>query len=453
MTEEVLMVQENILELIDQDPLPIARLHTLFADMNTVDIAELFANISRPKAIQIFRILQKNLAADVFAYIAPEKQQIIVESLTDTEIGDIINKLFIDDAVDIIEEMPADVVTRVLQTVSYEKRKLINQILQYPEDSAGSIMTTEYVELHEDALVSEAFNYIRATGINKETIYTSYVIRPDRYLVGVVTAKDLMLSKPENRISEIMEDNPVFAYTTDDQEAAADLFRKYGLLAMPVVDREQRLVGIITVDDVVEVIDEENTEDFEKMAALNPSDDPYLSTSILRQTRNRILWLLVLMLSATITGGIISSFEDALAILPILVAFIPMLMDTGGNAGSQTATLVIRGMALGEIQMKDIFRVLSREIIIGILCGLVLGLVNFVRVYLMNGRSAILSLTVTISLMITVVIAKTIGCILPMIAKRFKIDPAIMASPLITTIVDAASLTIYFSIAKFTFHI
>jgi magnesium transporter len=446
-------MEEDILSIINENPIQVTRLHALFAQMNTVDIAALFEDISREKVVRIFRLLPKNIAADVFSYIEPEEQQIIVEALTDSEVGDIMNHLFIDDAVDAIEEMPADVVNRMLQSVSTERRKLINQILQYPDDSAGSIMTTEYVELREDTSVGEAFEHIRATGINKETIYTSYVIRRDRFLVGVVSAKDLMLSGPRDKIRDIMDTNPVFAYTTDDQEAAAGLFRKYGLLAMPVVDRDRHLVGIITVDDVVQVIEEENTEDFEKMAALTPSDEPYLKTSIFKLTRNRIVWLLVLMLSATITGGIIASFEDALALLPALVVFIPMLMDTGGNAGSQTSTLIIRGMALGEIRFRDMLRVLSRELCIGLLCGLGLGLVNFVRVYFMYGKSSFMSLTVTLSLLITVVIAKSIGCVFPMIAKKLKVDPAIMAAPLITTIVDGASLVVYFSIARMIFKL
>jgi magnesium transporter len=297
-------------------------------------------------------------------------------------------------------------------------------------------------------MVKEAFDTIRATGLNKETIYTCYVIRADRLLVGVVSAKTLMLSHQHERIGDIMDTNFVFAHTTDDREAIADQFQKYGLLAMPVVDKEQRLVGIITVDDIVEVIVEENTEDIEKMNALSPSDEPYLKTGIIRLAKNRILWLLVLMLSATITGSIISSFEEGLAVLPVLMAFIPMLMDTGGNAGSQSSTLIIRGMAVGEIYLKDIIRVLWKEIRIASICGLVLGLVNFLRIYLMNGKNPMLSLTVTLSLFCTIFMAKTVGAVLPIVAKRLKIDPAIMAAPLITTIVDAASLIIYFSIAK-----
>jgi magnesium transporter len=431
----------------------ITTLKTIFAQMNTVDIAELLEDLSTEKTIRLFRLLPKTMAADVFASIEAARQQIITEALSDGEVSEIMNNLFVDDAVDFIEELPANVVKRVLQTVLPEKRKLINQILQYPDDSAGSIMTTEYVELREDALVREAFDDIRATGLNKETIYTCYVIRRDRLLVGAVSVKKLLLARLGESIGDIMDANFVCASTADDREAIAALFKKYALLAMPVVDKEARLVGIITVDDIVQVIEEENTEDFEKMNALRPSGEAYLKTSIMTLAKNRILWLLVLMLSATITGGIISSFENALAVLPILVAFIPMLMDTGGNAGAQSSTLIIRGMALGEISLKDIIRVLWREMRIGILCGLALGLVNFVRVYLMNGRNLLLSFAVTVSLFLTILMAKCVGCILPLFAKRFNIDPAIMAAPLITTIVDGASLVIYFSIAKVVFGI
>jgi magnesium transporter len=447
------MIKDEILELLNESPIRTGQLRSRFARMNAVDIAELFEDMSREKVIQIFRLLPKSIAAEVFTYIESDEEQIIIEGLSDNEVSDIMNKLFVDDAVDVIEEMPADVVNRLLQSINPEKRKLINQILQYPDDSAGSIMTTEYVELHEDDLVRDAFDHIRKTGINKETIYTNYVIRSGRLLVGIVSAKKLLLARPEDTIGSIMNTNVIFAHTTDDQEAVAGLFKKYGLLSLPIVDREQRLVGIVTVDDVVQVIEDENTEDFEKMGALNPSETPYLKTGIMQLTRNRFLWLLFLMFSATITGSIISSFEDALSVLPILVAFIPMLMDTGGNAGTQTATLIIRGMALGEIGFRDIIVVVWKEIRIGALCGLGLGIFNFVRIYLMNGKNPVLSLTVTASMLVTIITAKTIGCILPLAAKKLKLDPAIMAAPIITTIVDSVSLAVYFSIAKMLFHI
>ncbi|MDR2072369.1 MAG: magnesium transporter [Spirochaetaceae bacterium] len=446
-------MDENILSLLEKKPIAIPQLISLFTGMRTVDIADTFKNVGKDKMVRIFRLLPKNMAAEVFSYLEPEEQQIIVEALTDTEVSDILDKLFVDDAVDVIEEMPADVVNRVLQQVNPEKRKLINQMLQYQEDSAGSIMTTEYVELKAHDTVHDAFEHIRRIGINRETIYTSYVIGPGRLLLGAVSAKDLMLADPARKISDIMDSDCIYANTTDDQEATAALFKKYNLLSLPVVDKDKHMVGIITVDDVVDVIEEEATEDFEKMAALNPSDEPYLKTPILKLARNRILWLLVLMLSATFTGTIIAGYEEALAVLPALVVFIPMLMDTGGNAGSQTSTLVIRGMAVGEIQIRDAFRVLGREFCIALICGLVLALVNYVRIYFMYGRSSNLCLAVSASLVITVMIAKSIGCLLPMVAKKLKVDPAIMASPLITTLVDGTSLAVYFSIAKRVFNI
>jgi len=443
------MNKEEIIELIKSGALDIAKLKLFLSDMNTVDIAEIFEELDREKIIQLFRILPKAMASDIFAYVDSDHQQTIIEALTDSEIGEIINKLFVDDAVDFIEEMPASVVKRVLQNVPFAKRKIINQILQYPDDSAGSIMTTEYIDLKEDAKVKEAFDTIRSTGLNKETIYHCYVIRKDRLLVGAVSAKTLMLSRPQDKISNIMDANVVFAYTTDDREVIADQFKKYGLLAMPVVDKEQRLVGIITVDDIVDVIVEENTEDIKKMAAIVPfDDDPYLKTTVFQHAKNRFLWMLVLMLSATITGSIISSFEKGLMVLPILMSFIPMLMNTGGIAGSQSSTLIIRGMAVGEIGMKDILIVLWKELRIGALCGLGLGFVNIIRVFITSNKDLHLCLTVTLSLFCTILMAKTVGGILPIFAKRLKIDPAIMSAPLLTTIVDAVSLIIYFSIAK-----
>jgi magnesium transporter len=442
------MDKEEILELIKNGSIGILKLKPLLADINTADIAEMFEELDREKKIQLFRILPEAIASDVFACMDSDHQQVIVEALTDNEIGEIMNELFVDDAVDFIEEMPANVVNRVLKNVQPEKRKLINNFLQYPDDSAGSIMTTEYVDLREEATVREAFNTIRSTGLNKETIYNCYVIRKDRLLVGAISAKTLMLAKPQQRIGKIMDTNLVFAHTTDDQEAIAEQFKKYSLLAMPVVDKEQRLVGIITVDDIVDVIVEESTEDIEKMNALAPSEDPYLKTGVFRLARNRIIWLLVLMLSATITGMIISNFENGLAALPILVAFIPMLMDTGGNAGSQSSTLIIRGMAIGEISPRDIIRIIWKEVRVGLLCGLALGTVNFIRIFIMNGQNLMLCVTVTLSVCCTILIAKTVGCVLPLVAKCLKIDPAVMAAPLITTIVDAVSLIIYFLFAK-----
>jgi len=445
------MDKEEILELIKEGSLDISKLKLLLSDMNTVDIAEIFEELDRERIIQMFRILPKAIASDVFAYIDTDHQQTIIEALTDSEIGDVINKLFVDDAVDFIEEMPANVVKRVLQNVPFAKRKIINQVLQYPDDSAGSIMTTEYIDLKEDIKVSEAFDTIRSIGLDKETIYNCYVIRRDRLFVGGVSAKTLMLARPQDSIADIMDTNVVFAHTTDDRENIAEQFQKYNLLAMPVVDKEQRLVGIITVDDIVDVIVEESTEDIKKMAAIVPTDEPYLRTSIFQHAKNRFLWMLILMLSATITGTIISSFENGLMVLPILMSFIPMIMNTGGIAGSQSSTLIIRGMAVGEIGMGDILVILWKEIRVGVLCGIGLGIVNFIRVFIVNHNDWHLCLTITLSLFCTILMAKTVGSILPIIAKRLKIDPAIMSAPLLTTIVDAVSLIIYFTFAKIIF--
>jgi len=442
------MDKEEIIGLIKNGPLKVGELKTMLSEMNVPDIAELFEELDKEKSIQIFRILPKAIASEVFSHMESDRQQTIIEALSDSEIGEIMNELFVDDAVYFIEEMPANVVRRALKSVQGEKRKHINQILNYPEKSAGSIMTTELVALREDATVQEAFKTIRGTGLNKETIYTCYVIKRDRQLVGVITAKKLMLARPEDRIGDIMETNVVFAHTTDDQEAVADQFQKYDFLAMPVVDNEQMLVGIITVDDIVDVIVEESTEDIEKMGALAPSDEPYMKTGILRLAKNRFLWLLVLMLSATITANIIEGFEESLALMPILMAFIPMLMDTGGNSGAQASTLIIRGMALGDIRLRDFLRVFWKEIRVALLCAVALSAVNFGRIYLMHGQNMLLAITVSLTLICTVVVAKSLGGLLPMLAKRLKIDPAMMAAPVITSIADATSLVIYFSIAR-----
>ncbi|MDR2543467.1 MAG: magnesium transporter [Treponema sp.] len=442
------MDKDEILFIINSELIDISKIKLLLSGLNIIDIAEILQELDKEKITRIFRVLPKNIASDVFAYMDSDYQQIIIEALTDTEIGEIMSKLFMDDTVDFIEEMPANVVNRVLENLPAEKRKLINQILQYPEDSAGSIMTTEYVHLSENTEVHDAFEIIRKTGLNKETIYTCYVTCDDRLLLGVVSAKDLLLARPAERIGEIMDTAPIFAYTTDDREVTAEQFHKYGLLAMPVVDKEKRLVGIITVDDIVNVIVEENTEDIEKMGALAPSDEPYLKTGIFQLARNRIFWLLALMLSATLTSIIISNYEARMVAIPILMVFIPLLMDTGGNAGSQTSTLIIRGMAVGELFPKDIVRILWKEFRIALLVGLGLGIVNMIWVYVIYGQDLMLSFAVTMTLYSTLIIAKILGSILPIVARCIKIDPAVMAAPMITTIVDALSLIIYFAIAK-----
>ena len=392
-------------------------------------------------------MLPKELASDVFACLEVDKQEHIINSITDYELGTIVDDLFVDDAVDMLEELPANVVKRVLKNARPDTRKLINQFLNYPENSAGSIMTAEYVGLKQSMTVEQAFAYIRKNGVDKETIYTCYVMDAKRRLEGVVTVKDLLMNPYEEIIGNIMDTHVIKAFTTEDQEEVADSFQKYDLLSLPVVDHEERLVGIVTVDDVVDVMEQEATEDFEKMAAMLPSEKPYLKTGVFQLAKNRIAWLLILMSSSMITGGILAKYEAAFAVIPLLVTFIPMLTDTGGNAGSQSSTMIIRGMAVGEIEPGDLFKVLWKELRVGIIVGAILGFVNYVRLVILYPGKEMLCLTVVLSLMVTVVIAKTIGCVLPIAAKVFHMDPAIMAAPLITTILDAVSLIIYFQLA------
>ncbi|MDR0839020.1 MAG: magnesium transporter [Oscillospiraceae bacterium] len=424
-----------------------AAIRQALREMNPVDIAEEFEELEDADAVRVFRMLPKDTAADVFAYLSSDTQQGIVSKIKDAEITNVIGDMFLDDAVDFIEEMPAGLVSRVLANISAEQRNLINRFLKYPENSAGSVMTIEYISLKEHITVSAAFEKIRREGIDSETIYTCYVTDAERRLLGDVSAKTLLLASPDAKVGEIMDTAVISAKTMDDREEIANEFRKYGLLAMPVVDNERRIVGIVTVDDVMTIQEEEATEDFELMAAMSPSEDPYLKTSVWVLTKNRVLWLMLLMLSATVTGSIISGFEDALAALPLLVAFIPMLMDTGGNAGSQSSTLIIRGMALDEVELGDVFKVMWIELRVSMLCGAALAAVNFLRILVMN-RDAVLGLTVSLALFATVVLAKLVGCMLPMGAKKLHWDPAVMASPVITTIVDAGALLLYFAIAR-----
>ena len=423
------------------------KLKDILTEMNEVDIATFIEELDSEKTVVVFRMLPKELASDVFACLEVDKQEHIINSITDYELGTIVDDLFVDDAVDMLEELPANVVKRVLKNARPDTRKLINQFLNYPENSAGSIMTAEYVGLKQSMTVEQAFAYIRKNGVDKETIYTCYVMDAKRRLEGVVTVKDLLMNPYEEIIGNIMDTHVIKAFTTEDQEKVADSFQKYDLLSLPVVDHEERLVGIVTVDDVVDVMEQEATEDFEKMAAMLPSEKPYLKTGVFQLAKNRIAWLLILMISTMITGGILAKYEAAFAVIPLLVTFIPMLTDTGGNAGSQSSTMIIRGMAVGEIEPGDLFKVLWKELRVGIIVGAILGFVNYVRLVILYPGKEMLCLTVVLSLMVTVVIAKTIGCVLPIAAKVFHMDPAIMAAPLITTIVDAVSLIIYFQLA------
>ena len=425
-----------------------------FAKMNEADIAEVLEQAEDEAAIAAFRLLDEDLAADVFSYISPGRQQMLVEALSDDEVEGIMEELPIDDMVDFIEDVPEDVGKYVLDQVSPERSTLVDRILDYPDDSAGSVMTTEIVELSLTMTVKDALETIRTSGVDKETIYTCYVIDEDRKLIGVVTADTLVRANLSQPIAGIMDTNVISANATDDQEELSNQFRKYDLIAMPVVNRGGQLVGIVTVDDILRVIAEETTEDVEKMAGIrNTTDEPYMRTGVLRHARNRIAWLLILMLTAAITGAIISTFEDSLAVLPVLVAFIPMLMGAGGNAGAQSTTVVIRGMALGEIVIKDVMRVIWRETRIAIICGVVLGLANYMRIWLMHDRDGTLALVVSLSLAITLIVAKSIGCTLPILAKKVRIDPATMAAPIITTIVDCTALIVFFSIARVAFSI
>ena len=414
-----------------------------------VDIAEGLEEVNdSSKVIKLFRMLPKDIASDVFSYMTSDQQQLIAESATNAEIKALVDDMFMDDAVDFLEEMPANVVKKVLQNADETTRATINQLLNYPENSAGSLMTIEYVDLHDYFTVRKAMDYIRRTGIDKETVYTCFVIDDQRHLVGQVSLRKLIIAPESTVIRDIMDTNIVSAKTTDDQEAVADDFRRYDLTSIAVCDKEERLVGIITIDDIVDVIQDENTEDIKKMAAIIPSDEAYLKTSVWNLVTHRLPWLLLLMISATFTSTIITHFETLLSGAVVLTAFIPMLMDSAGNSGSQTSVTVIRNMALGEVELSDWLRVLFKELRVAVLSGLALAAVNVLRMMIFTSAGTMVSLTVSVTLLCTVVIAMAVGCLLPMGAKRLGLDPAVMASPMITTIVDACSLLIYFMIAS-----
>lgn len=442
---------DKISELLENKDFP--QLGNLLKDMNPADVAELFEDLPREKMALVFRLLPKELAADAFAYMNPDEQTVLVETFSDKELHDVVNELYVDDAADMIEEMPASLVKRILRHTDAETRVLINQILNYPKDSAGSIMTMEYVDLKRGMTVEEAFDRIRAIGVEKETVYTCYVTDSRRKLKGIVTVKDLLLAPKNELIRNIMETNIIYVSTHTDKEEVASLFGKYDFLAVPVVDNEERLVGIVTVDDAIDVIQDEATEDIEMMAAITPTDKPYMKTGVFATWKKRIPWLLLLMISATFTGSIITSFEDALSASIVLTGFIPMLMDTGGNAGSQASVSIIRGLSLGEIEYKDVGRILWKEARVAFLCGISLAAANFVKLLLIDRVTIPVAIVVCSTLVVTVLAAKLVGCSLPVLAKRIGFDPAVMASPFITTIVDALSLLIYFRIACAVLHI
>ena len=436
---------EELIRLLDAKQY--TNLRQFLADLNEADIAFLMEELEAEGMLKVFRILPKDLAADVFSYLETDSQEFIINSLTDREAGSIIDNLMADDAVDFLEEMPANVVERLLANANPDTRRAVNQLLRYPEDSAGSIMTVEYVSLKGNLTVNQAIERIRAIGLDSETSNICYVLDAGRELVGTVALRYLLLSQGNEIIADIMHENVIAVNTLMDQEQVAAQFKKYDFTAMPVVDNENRLVGIITVDDIVDILQEEATEDMEKMAAIVPSDKPYMRTTVGETFKKRIPWLLLLMVSATFTGAIIASFEDALSVYAVLVAFIPMLMDTGGNAGGQVSVTVIRGLSLGEITYRDVPRVVWKEIRVALLCGGTLAAANFVKLMLLDRVGMLVAFTVCLTLVAAVLMAMLVGCLLPIGAKKIGFDPAVMASPFITTIVDALSLLVYFRFA------
>lgn len=421
-------------------------LHDLLEEMNTADIAEIFQSLDDADMIIAYRLLNKDDAVEVFAELESEDQEKLINVLTDKELYEVTSNLLADDAADLIEEMPSNVVKRILRNTDSKKRAIINQLLNYPEDSAGSYMTVEFVDLKANMTVRDAFARIRKIGFDTETVYTCYVLSSERVLEGIVTLKELLLADYDTKLRDMMETNLITVHTHDDIEFVAKQTEKYGLITMPVVDGEERLVGIITIDDVLEVIQDETTEDFELMNALAPAEDTYFRTTVWEHSKNRIVWLLVLMLSSAITGTIITKYEMAFEAIPALVGFIPMLMNTGGNCGSQSSTLVIRGMAVDEIHLRDFFKVLWKEIRISVLVGVVLCVLNMVRIMIQYQDFSI-AFVVSVTLFVIVMVSQMLGCCLPMLARRLKMDPAIMAAPLITTVVDTCSVLVYFSIA------
>lgn len=444
--ETTLSVRDEIMELCEEKKY--ARIRDTFADMEPADIAALLNDLPKDRSPVLFRLLPKELAAETFVEMDTDIQTHLIQGFSDTELRDVMDEIYLDDAVDIVEEMPANVVKRILANTDADTRSMINKILQYPDDSAGSIMTVEYVSLRKNMTVQEAITRIRRTGVDKETIYTCYVTDYNRQLLGIVTAKSLLLSEEDAIIGDIMDTNIISVHTHDDKEEVAQKFGHYNFLAMPVVDEEDRLVGIVTVDDAIDVMQDEATEDIKKMAAIRPVDKPYFQAGILDTFKARIPWLLLLMVSATFTGIIITRFEDALSASIALSAAIPMLMDTGGNSGGQASVTIIRALSLEEVHFKDLLKVLWKEFRVGIICGAALAIVNFLKMLIFqNSLGVLIMITISLALFFAVLIAKIIGCSLPMFAQKIGFDPAVMSSPFITTIVDALTLLIYFNAA------
>ena len=443
------MAKNILLELLTDKKY--LELKKVLSEYNSVDLAELLLDMEDKDLAFVFRMIDKDKAAEVFSYMDDDQRQVLLQSFTSQEIRLILDAMYTDDAVDLLEDMPANVVNHLLDQVSQDTRADINRLLKYPEDSAGSIMTVEYIDVTLQMTVQQTLDKIRTIGIHSETVYTCYVVEK-RKLCGIVTAEALLTNDGDTQVKELMEENYIFIRTTDDREDAAKLFRKYDLIAIPVLDQEGYIVGIVTFDDAIDVLTEETTEDIHKMAAIASSEESYLKTSVLEHARHRILWLLILMFSATITGAIITKYENAFTAIPLLVSYIPMLMDTGGNCGSQSSTLIIRGLAVDELHFSDFFTILWKEFRVAIVVGVVLALANGVRIFWVY-KNLPMAVVVAASLVVTIVIAKLVGCILPILAKRLRMDPAIMASPLITTIVDTCSIVIYFQIATLMFHI
>ena len=443
------MDKKLVLEWIQNNNLK--ELHEYLKKQNVVDIAEFLKELDDSTLAIFFRVLEKEEAANVFSYLENDERNRLIKTFNNTEIVNVINELYSDDAIDFLSDMPANLVTQLLDKVDDEVRQDINHLLKYKDGTAGSIMTVEFIEFTKEMSVADALAKIKRVGIDSETVYTCYVVE-NRKLIGIVSAKSLMLSDSDVLIKDIMKTEFIYAYTSDDKEDIAKKMRKYGLIALPVLDVEDCIVGIVTFDDAIDVLTEETTEDMQKMAAIVANDKPYLTTSVWEHARSRIVWLLILMFSATLTGSIISNYEHAFEVMPVLVSFIPMLMDTGGNCGSQSSTLIIRGLAIDEIKFSDFFKVVFKEFRISIVVGIMLGIANGIRIVLLN-HDVYLAFVVSASIVVTVMISKFVGCVLPIIAKKFKMDPAIMAAPLITTIVDTLAIMVYFSIASQIFNI
>lgn len=439
-------LSELILKLLEEKNYP--ELKELLVEMNPADISSIFEEIANEKIPLLFRLLPKVLAAETFVEMEADAQELLITGFSDNELKEVLDELYLDDTVDIVEEMPANVVKRILLNSDSDTRKMINEILKYPDDSAGSIMTIEYVSLRPGMTVEEAIKRIRRTGIDKETIYTCYVTDDNRFLQGSVTIKSLLLAEETEEIADLMDRKCISVHTMEDKEEVANKFNKYDLLAIPVVDDENRLVGIVTFDDAIDVMQDEATEDIKKMAAIIPSDKSYFKTTVFETWKARMPWLLLLMISATFTGMIITSFENALATCTILTAYIPMLMDTGGNSGGQASVTIIRALSLGEVEFRDILKVIWKEFRVSLACGITLTACNFVKLLVFDRVEFMIAIVICITLLMTVIIAKVIGCALPILTKKIGFDPAVMASPFITTMVDAISLLIYFKVAS-----